>query len=219
MFEKCVFSYLLIFFLAFPQPAFAQGSKAAKSRDVLVKESIANLDSDNVHVADQAARYLGIFKAAESVPALLRVLKSSRLLSTSEHVLIDEKLKWYEWQATNVRETIVYALGEIGDKRAVPALKRYLMKSFKDRQISTKNVAYALYLNTGRLYKYKDRDGKLKLFQKPVTLNTPSNKALDARRNSLLPQNVVRLVWCYVNPVSPASIRALNTSGRLMIER
>ena len=184
MLKKYLYSFLLIFLLAFSQIAFAQESQEPKSRDVLVKESIANLDSNDIHVAAQAARYLGIFQAKEGVPALLRVLQSSRFLSSSEHIMGKDGAS--EWVLTDVKGEIINALGLIGDKRAVPILKKYLKKPPKNSEVFTGNVAYALYQITGKSYKYKDRDGKMKLFQKSVSLNAPSNNSMDVRAKQRL---------------------------------
>ena len=157
---------LLIPLLIFSESAFAQESQAPKSHDVLVKESIANLDSNDIHVAAQAAIYLGSFRATEGVPALLRMLQSSRVLSTVEHMAKD-KDGMSEWVLTDVKGEIINSLGLIGDERAVPVLKKYLKQPPKNSGVFTKNVAYALYQITGKSYKYKDRDGTTKLFQKP----------------------------------------------------
>ena len=35
-------------------------------------------------------------------------------------------------------------------------------------------------------YKYKDRDGNMKLFQKPVGINGPSNNSFNPRNNMAL---------------------------------
>lgn len=79
-----------------------------------------------------------------------------------------------EWVITDVKAEIIVALGLIGDKRAVPVLKKYLKKPPKNSGVFTDNVAWALYQITGKSYKYKDRDGTMKLFQKPVSFNAPS---------------------------------------------
>ncbi len=179
-----MYIFLLILLLAFSQLAFAQESQEPKSRDVLVKESIANLDSADIHVAAQAAIYLGIFRATESVPALLRVLQSSRFLATSEHIMPKDKNGMSEWVVTDVKAAIINSLGLIGDKRAVPVLKKYLKKPPKGMAVFTENVAYALYQITGKSYKYKDRDGKMKLFHKPVGINAPSNNCMHPTANS-----------------------------------
>jgi hypothetical protein len=71
--EDYLANALLIVLLALSQLAFAQGSQEPKGRDLLIKESIANLDADNIHVAAQAARNLGYLHATEGVPAMLRV--------------------------------------------------------------------------------------------------------------------------------------------------
>ena len=68
---------------------------------------------------------------------------------------------------TDVRGEIINSLGLFGDGRAVPVLKKYLKKPPKYTYVFTGNVAYALYQITGKSYKYKDRDGKMKLFQAP----------------------------------------------------
>ncbi|MFN0139926.1 MAG: hypothetical protein ACKVQW_07540 [Pyrinomonadaceae bacterium] len=137
-----------------------------KSRDILIKESLTNIHSDNIHVAAQAARYFGIFQVNEGVPAMLRVLQSRRFLSTSEHVMAKDKSGMNEWLFTSVKDDIVTALAKIKDKRAVPVLKKFLKKRPTDGgAFFTQNVAWALYQITGRSYKYKDRDGKVKLYQ------------------------------------------------------
>ncbi len=168
MSEKYFHIFLLTLLLPFSQPAFAQESQEPKSRDVLVKESIANLDSNDIHIAAQAALYLGSFRATEGVPAMLRVLQSSRFLATSEHITPEDKNGMSYWVVTDVKAAIISSLGLIGDKRAVPVLKKYLKKPPKNSAVFTQNVAYALYRITGKSYKYKDRDGIVKVFQKSV---------------------------------------------------
>jgi hypothetical protein len=74
------------------------------------------------------------------------------------------------WISIYVRREIVTSLGEIGDKRAVPVLKKYLKRPLRNDKVFTGNVAHALYLITGKLYEYKDFDGVEKLYQPgPVT--------------------------------------------------
>jgi hypothetical protein len=162
MFTNYLNNALIILVLTCSQVALAQESGGTKSRDVLVKESIANLDSNDIHVAAQAAIYLGLLHSTEGVPAMLRVLRSSRLLSTTEHIIAKDKSS--EWVSTDVRGAIINALGLIGDKRAVPVLKRYLRRPLKNDQVFTGNVAHALYLITGKLYEYKDYDGEEKRY-------------------------------------------------------
>jgi HEAT repeat protein len=167
--EHYLSNALLIVMLALSQLGLAQGSQEPKSRDLLIKESIANLDSDNIYVAAQAARDLGYARAVEAVPAMLRVLQSSRLLSRWEHIMPKDKDGMSEYVITDVKGEIINSLGLIGDWRAVPVLKKYLKKPPKNSVVFTGNVAYALDRITGKSYKYKDRDGKMKLFQKPVS--------------------------------------------------
>lgn len=155
---------LIILLLAFSQPAIAQESREPKSRDVLVKESIANLDSADLHVAAQAAIYLGMYRATEAVPVMLRVLQSSRLLATSEHIMGKDKNSLSYWVLTDVRAAIINSLGLIGDQRAVPVLKKYLKKPLNNSVVFTGNVAHALYRITGTSYEYKDYDGEQKLY-------------------------------------------------------
>jgi len=167
MLEKYSYNFLLILLLAFLQPALAKEFQEPKSRDVLVKEAIANLDSNDIKVAAQAAIHLGMYSATEAVPKLLRVLQSSRLLQKTEHV-IEGRLS--SWVSTDVRREIVTSLGLIGDKRAVTVLKKYLKRPLRNDDVFTGNVAHALYLITGKLYEYKDYDGVQKLYQpSPVT--------------------------------------------------
>lgn len=169
MFEKYLLFLLLILFLTSSELAFAQGSQESKSRNVLIKESIANLDSADIHVAAQAARYLGIFQAMEAVPALLRVLQSSRLLSTTKQ-MPKNKDGMSLWVTTNVRAEVITSLGLIGDPRAVPVLKRYLKKPLKNGEVFTGNVAHALYQITGKSFEYKDYDGVQKFYvPSPIT--------------------------------------------------
>jgi hypothetical protein len=183
MLQQYLSTPFLVGLLALSQLAFAPASQEPKSRDLLIKESIANLESNDIHVAAQAARDLGYSQATEGVPALLRVLQSSRYLSRWEHMPKD-KDGMSLYVITDVKGEIINSLGLIGDKRAVPVLKKYLKKPPKYSFVFTGNVAYALYQITGKSYKYKDRDGKMKLFQKPVNMNAPSNKSLDARGTS-----------------------------------
>ncbi len=164
MLEKYSYNLLLILLFTLSQLAFAQETQAPKSRDVIVKESIANLDSNDLHVAAQAAINLGLHRATEAVPAMLRVLKSSRSLSTSEHIMAKDKNSMSEWVLTDVRAAIITALGLIGDKRAVPVLRKYLKKPLTNREVYTGNVAYALYQITGKSYEYKTYEGEQKLY-------------------------------------------------------
>ena len=157
-------NFLVFLLLTCSQPAFARGFQASKSRDVLVKESIANLDSNDIHVAAQAAIDLGILRATDGVPAMLRVLQSSRILSISEHVMAKDKNSMSEWVSTDVRGAIITALGLIGDKRAVPVLRKYLKKPLTNREVFTGNVAHALYQITGKSYEYKTFEGEQKLY-------------------------------------------------------
>ena len=165
MLAKYSYNFLLILLLAFSQLAPAKGFQEPKSRDVLVRESIAKLDSDDLHVAAQAATDLGALRATEAVPTLLRVLKSSRLLQTTEHVISKDKSSLSFWVSTDVRAAIINSLGLIGDKRAVPALEKYLKRPLKNRDVFTGTVAGALYQITGKSYVYKDFDGVEKLYE------------------------------------------------------
>ena len=178
-------NFVLVVLLALSPLGFAQESQASKSRELLIKECIANLDSNDIHVAAQAARDLGYSRATEGMSALLRVLQSSRILSQSEVTMPKDKNGMSLWIITDVKAEIINSLGLIGDRRAVPVLKKYLQKPPKNSAVFTGNVAYALYQITGKSYKYKDRDGKMKLFQKPVSINAPSNKSLDASGGSV----------------------------------
>lgn len=161
----------LILLLAFSQPAPAQEAWQPKDRDVLVKKYLADLDSTDIHVAAQAARFLGYLRATEAVPAMLRVLRSPRRLSRVEVTEPTPTYNVREWVETSVRAELVNALGSIGDRRAVPALKGYLKRSAADTEVFGGNAAYALYQITGKSYKYRDHDGKMKLFQP----SAPSN--------------------------------------------
>ena len=60
MLRSYSFSFLLILLLASSAVAFSQQFQEAKSRDLLVQEAIANLDSNDIKVAAQAAMHLGI---------------------------------------------------------------------------------------------------------------------------------------------------------------
>ena len=163
-------SFLLILLLASSAVAFSQQFQEAKSRDLLVQEAIANLDSNDIKVAAQAAMHLGVYGATEAVPKLLQVLQSSRLLQTTEHVIANDKNSLSEWVSTNVKAEIVTSLGLIGDKRAVPVLKKYLKRPLSNEELFTGNVAHALYLITGKSYLYKDYDGVEKLYEpNPLT--------------------------------------------------
>ena len=165
MLRSYSFSFLLILLLASSPVAFSQQFQESKSRDVLIQEAIANLDSDDIKVAAQAARHLGMYRATEAVPKLLQVLQSSRLLRTTEHVMAKDKNSLSRWISTDVKAGIVTSLGLIGDKRAVPVLKKYLKRPLSNAEVFTGNVAHALYLITGESYLYKDYDGVEKLYQ------------------------------------------------------
>ena len=176
MLRSYSFSFLLILLLASSAVAFSQQFQEAKSRDLLVQEAIANLDSNDIKVAAQAAMHLGVYRATEAVPKLLQVLQSSRLLQTTEHVIANDKNSLSEWVSTNVKAEIVTSLGLIGDKRAVPVLKKYLKRPLSNEELFTGNVAHALYLITGKSYLYKDYDGVEKLYEpNPLTRRSFEN--------------------------------------------
>ena len=162
---KHSFSFLPILLLSLTQLAFAQELQEARSREVLVKESIANLDSEDIKVAAEAARLLGMYRATEAVPKMLQVLQSSRLLRKTEHVIAKDKRSLSAWVSIDVRADIVTSLGRIGDRRAVPVLKKYLKRPLSNDEVFTGNVAHALYLITGKSYEYKDYDGEHKLYE------------------------------------------------------
>ena len=164
MLKKYSLSFFMILLVATPQHAFAQEFQEP-NRDALVKEAIANLDSNDIKVAAQAAIHLGMYKATEAVPKLLQVLQSSRLLRKTEHVMAKDEKGLSYWVNTNVRAEIVTSLGLIGDQRAVPVLKKYLKRPLSNNEVFTGNVAQALYLITGKTYVYKDYDGVQKLYQ------------------------------------------------------
>src|SRR5687768_14946749 len=107
MLKQYSFSFFLIVLLASVQSAFAQEFQEPKSRQVMVKESIANLDSNDIKVAAQAAIHLGMYRAIEAVPKLLQVLQSSRLLQKTEHI-IEGNLSSYV--SIDVRREIVASL-------------------------------------------------------------------------------------------------------------
>ena len=165
MLKQHSFSFLLILLLSHAQLAFAQELQEARSREVLVKESIANLDSEDIKVAADAARRLGMYRATEAVPKMLRVLQSSRRLRKIEQVTGkgEQTVSW--WVAIDVRDAIVTSLGLIGDKRAVRVLEKYLKMPLRNDEVFTGNVAQALYLITGKSYEYKDYDGEHKLYE------------------------------------------------------
>src|SRR5688572_13393658 len=170
MLKKYAFSFLLILLLSLSQLAFAQEFQEASSREVLVKESIASLDSEDIKVAAQAAMRLGVYRATEAVPKMLQVLQSSRLLRKTEHVIAKDKRSLTAWVSIDVRAEIVTSLGRIGDKRAVPVLKKYLKTPLSNDEVFTGAVADALYLITGKSYQYKDYDGVQKLYKpSPLT--------------------------------------------------
>ncbi|HSS21560.1 MAG TPA: hypothetical protein VLL54_15915 [Pyrinomonadaceae bacterium] len=178
-------SLLIILISAF-QLAVAQVAQQPKSRDVLVKESIAKLDEDDIHVAAQAALDLGRLRAREAVPAMLRVLESSRVLTLTEHVMAKDENGLSEYLLTDVKGEIINSLGIIGDQRAVPVLKKYLLKPPRQSQVFGGNVAHALYQLTGKSYSYKGYDGEVKRF-------VPSAKAREDFEKRLPPQEPSRL--------------------------
>jgi hypothetical protein len=165
MLKKYSFGFFLILSLSFYECAIAQEVEAAKSREILVREAIANLDSENIKVAAQAARRLGEYRATEAVPRMLQVLQSSRLLRKTEHIIAKDKRSLSAWVSTDVRAGIVTSLGMIGDKRAVPVLEKYLKGKLSNDEVFTGNVAHALYLITGKSHEYKDYDGVQKLYE------------------------------------------------------
>ncbi|HXD32982.1 MAG TPA: hypothetical protein VN643_17795 [Pyrinomonadaceae bacterium] len=156
--------------LHFCPVALAQEPEEGKSREEIVKESIANIDSTDIRIATQAALYLGIYKATEGVPAMLRVLQSSRYLTLNEHIRSKDRNGMSIWITMDVRAAIVESLGSIGDRRAVPVLEKYLKKPPKNAHLVAQNVVHALYRITGKSYRYKDLEGKQKLYEpSPVT--------------------------------------------------
>src|SRR4029079_11015162 len=167
MHQKYLISFLLIQLLSLSQLAFAQGFQDVESPQVLVKKSIADLDSEDIRVAAEAARRLGVYNATEAVPKMLQVLQSSRPLRKIEHVT-EKGLTL--WVSIDVKAAIVTSLGLIGDKRAVPVLETYLKRPLSNDEVFTGNVAHALYLITGKSYEYKDYDGVQKLYEpSPLT--------------------------------------------------
>jgi hypothetical protein len=164
MFKQHSFSFLPILLLSVSQLASAQERQEARSREVLVKESIANLDSEDIKVAAEAARLLGMYRATEAVPKMLRVLQSSRPLRKIE-VIEKAEPTFSLWASIDVRRDIVTSLGIISDKRAVRVLEKYLKMPLSNDEVFTGNVAHALYLITGKSYEYKDYDGEHKLYE------------------------------------------------------
>lgn len=166
MYVKCLLhSLALLAILVAHQPAFTQGQETEKGRYALVKELIRKLDSTDLHTANQAAYDLGQMRAKESVPALLKVLQSSRFLSESRHILATDKNRVSEWVLTDVKATIINSLGEIGDHRAIRPLEQLLDKSFKiSKGAYGPWVAHALYLITAKSYEYTDFDGRRKRY-------------------------------------------------------
>ena len=170
MHQKFSISFLLTLMLSFSQLAFAQGFQDVKSREVLVKKSIADLDSEDIKVAAEAANLLGLYNATEAVPKMLQVLQSSRPLRKIENVVQKGAINLTLWLSIDVRANIVTSLGLIGDKRAVPVLESYLKRPLSNDKVFTGNVAHALYLITGKSYEYKDYDGVQKLYEpSPLT--------------------------------------------------
>lgn len=165
MLKQRSFTFLPILLLSLSQLAFAQELQEAKSREVLVKESIANLDSQDINLAAEAARRLGMYRATEAVPKMLQVLQSSRRLKKIEYVNGKGEQAFSAWVAIDVRDAIVNSLGLIGDKRAVRVLEKYLKMPLSNEKVFTGNVAQALYLITGKSYEYKDYDGEQKLYE------------------------------------------------------
>lgn len=165
MLQKYLFSFLLILLLSLSQFAFAQEVQDVKSREALVKKSIADLDSEDIKVAAEAASRLGVYGATDAVPKMLQVLKSSRLLRKIEHIRGTGEPTLSSWVSIDVRANIVTSLGLIGDKRAVPVLETYLKRPLSNDEVFTGNVAHALYLTTGKSYEYKDYDGVHRLYE------------------------------------------------------
>jgi PBS lyase HEAT-like repeat-containing protein len=165
MFKRHSFSFLPILLLSVSQLASAQELQEARSREVLVKESIAKLDSEDIKVAAEAARLLGMYRATEAVPKMLQVLQSSRLLRKTEAVVAKDKPSLTSWVSIDVRAELINSLGLIGDKRAVRVLEKYLKMPLSNDEVFTGNVAQALYLITGKSYEYKDYDREHKLYE------------------------------------------------------
>ena len=163
--KKRSIRFLPILLLSLSQLAFAQELQEVKSREVLVKESIANLDSEDIKVAAEAARRLGMYSATEAVPKMLQVLQSSRPLRTSVSVVEKGEPTVNSWATIDVRDAIVTSLGLIGDKRAVRVLEKYLKSPLSNDEVFTGNVAQALYLITGKSYEYKEYNGEQKLYE------------------------------------------------------
>ena len=162
MLQKYLFSFLFILLLSLSQLAFAQD---VTSREAFVKKLIADLDSEDIKVAAEAASRLGVYGATDAVPRMLQVLKSSRPLRKIEHVMGKGEPTLSSWVSIDVKANIVTSLGQIGDKRAVPVLETYLKSPLSNDEVFTGNVAHALYLITGKSYEYKDYDGVQRLYE------------------------------------------------------
>src|SRR4051794_25685672 len=126
MHQKYSITFFVTLMLCLFQLAFAQAVQDVNSREVLVKKAIADLDSEDIKIAAEAARLLGLYNATEAVPRMLQVLQSSRPLRKIEYITQKGETSLSSWVSIDVRSAIVTSLGLIGDKRAVPVLKTYL---------------------------------------------------------------------------------------------
>jgi len=126
--------------------------------DRKVAAALKNLRSTDPKVVSNAAFELGRGKVLAAVPTLLEVLQGPSRLVVSEHV---GEFGGYRWIGTDGKKAIVRALGDIGDKRAVPLLALYLRAPPAGLDLAPEEFAGALFLITGVRYQYRDRQSNL----------------------------------------------------------
>lgn len=121
-----------------------------------VEHALNDLRSTDLKVVSNAAVRLGQWNVKRAVPMLLEALQSPRSLVTSEHVTTGGMRRWI---LIDPKPRIVEALGEIGDRRAIPLLERYLRAP--PARLDPEYFASALFLITGVRYQYRNRQNKL----------------------------------------------------------
>jgi hypothetical protein len=123
-----------------------------------MKSALNELRSADPKVVSNAAAELGSRRATAAVPKLLEALQGPRRLVSSEHV---SGSGVYKWILIDGKKTIVRALGEIGDARAVPLLALYLRAPRAGLDLAPEEFARALFLITGIRYQYRDHQAKI----------------------------------------------------------
>lgn len=118
------------------------------------------LEHKDVTTVASAANMLGTMRCRRAVPALIAALESTGSM-VKPWIRTEGELT--TWGELNARESIIVALGHIGDRRAVDVLETFL--SPPKHGVYPGNAAYALYEITGKRYRFIDHDGVEKVFR------------------------------------------------------